>query len=150
MKVERVDHIHVAVRDFNKAIAFFESVLGTRFSPHVDFGIDDKGNDVSMRTAIDPLGLEVFAPTSETSAIQRYIDQRGEGLNAICFKVDDLEAAIKRFEERGVRLGGRVTLGNLKEAQFHPNDCFGFMIELCEYQDKSPTYVALTSEPTAE
>ena len=146
MKVERIDHIHIAVRNLDKAISFFETALGTKFSPPLNVEKDDLGNNIGMRSVLDPLGLEVFTPASERSAIHHFLEQRGEGLHAISFKVDDIEAAIKHLEESGMRLVGRITLGNLKEAQFHPKDSFGFMIELCEYQEKSTTYVACTEQ----
>ena len=146
MKVERIDHIHIAVRDLDKATKFFETVLGTKFSPPINVERDDLGNNIGMKSVLDPLGLEVFTPASEESAIQHFLQQRGEGLHAISFKVDDIEAAIKHCEEAGMRLVGRITLGNLKEAQFHPKDSFGFMIELCEYPEKSSTYVALKEQ----
>lgn len=146
MKVERVDHIHIAVKDFDKAIQFFETVLGSKFSPPLHVAKDDLGNNIGMKSALSPLGLEVFTPASEQSAIQHFLEQRGEGLHAISFKVDDIEAAIKHLEQSGMRLVGRITLGKLKEAQFHPKDSFGFMIELCEYPDQSATYLACTDQ----
>ena len=146
MKVERVDHIHIAVKDFDKAISFFETVLGTKFSPPLEVEKDGLGNNVGMRTTLSPLGLEVFSPASQESAIHHFIERRGEGLHAISFKVDDIEAAIKHCEASGMRLVGRITLGKLKEAQFHPKDSFGFMIELCEYPDQSATYLACTDQ----
>ncbi|TAK34424.1 MAG: VOC family protein [Chloroflexota bacterium] len=143
MRVQRIDHIHIAVKDLDRATGFFERVLGDHFSRPIEIdGEDELGNRAAMRSVLSPLGLEVVAPIAEEGFVHRFLEKRGEGLHAICFKVDDLEAAIRHFEENGVRLVGRITQGKVKEAQFHPKDSCGFMIELCEYPDRSATYDA--------
>ncbi|TAK36726.1 MAG: hypothetical protein EPO21_01655 [Chloroflexota bacterium] len=142
MKVQRIDHVHAVVRDFDEAVSFFETVLGTKFSPPWGDDRDEMGNDIGLKCTISPLGIEVLAPSSEQSVLSKSIDKRGEGLHAICFKVDDIEAAIEHCQKCGLRLVGRVSKGSLKEAQFHPKDSFGFMLELCEYPDQSTTYIA--------
>ena len=51
MKAERIDHIHVYVRDLEKAEQFFEDILGTKFSGPL-------ANDVlNSRAVFEPLGL---------------------------------------------------------------------------------------------
>ncbi len=136
MKIQRIDHIEIAVRDLDKATAFFAELLGTQFSPEVV--VEQHG----LKSAFSPLGLEVFAPTTEDSWVQRLIAKRGEGLFAISFKVDDLEDGIRYFEKCGLQVVARLTTGQLTEAEFHPKDSFGVLIELCEYPDRSATYDA--------
>jgi len=128
MKVERIDHIHIFVKDLDKAIQLLEGALGTKFSePHVL-------KDLDARATLDPLGLELIEGRSPDGAVARFIERRGEGLAAISLKVPDIEEAIAHLESRGVRLVRRIESGKLKEAQFHPKDTFGVMIELCEYE----------------
>lgn len=128
MKVEKVDHVHIFVKDLDKAIKFLEGALGTKFSePHCPENLD-------ARTTLDPLGLELIEGVSPDSAVAKFIERRGEGLAAISLKVPDIEEAIAHLESRGVRLMRRIESGRLKEAQFHPKDTFGVMIELCEYE----------------
>ena len=128
MKVEKIDHIHIFVRNLDKAIEFFEDALGTRFSePHPVENLDAKAT-------LYPLGLELIEGSLPDGAVARFIERRGEGLAAISLKVPDIEEAIAHLEARGVRLVRRIESGKLKEAQFHPKDTFGVMIELCEYE----------------
>lgn len=130
MKAERIDHIHVYVRDLEKAKQFFEDILGTKFSGPL-------ANDVlNSRAVFEPLGLELLAPTSADGLIAKTLEQRGEGIAGVSFKVSNLEEATAKLQSRGVRLVGRVERGKIKEAQFHPKDCFGVLIELCEYEEK--------------
>ena len=128
MKVEKIDHLHIAVNDLDKATSFFEDILGTKFGEtlHVP--------DWDLRSRLDPLGIELIQPTSPDGVIAKFIERRGEGLCAISLKVPDIEEAIEELQAKGLRLVSRVNLGNLKEAQFHPKDAYGVMIELAEYQ----------------
>lgn len=80
-----------------------------------------------------PLGIELVASTSPDGPVNQFIQRRGEGLYYIAFKVPDIEQAVMELQSRGLRLIGRERMGNLKEAQFHPKDSFGVMIELAEY-----------------
>ena len=131
MKVERVDHIHIAVRDLGKAIPFFEDILGTKFSDTIR---DEK--TFQLRSVIDPLGLELLQSLTPDGVVARSIEKKGEGIHAISFKVPNLEEAVKELQAKGLRLVGKITLGRIKEAQFHPRDAHGVMIELCEYQEE--------------
>jgi len=131
MKVERVDHIHIAVRDLDRAIKFFSEILGTTFSEPI---VDEK--TFSLKSVISPLGLELIQSLSPEGVIAQFIEKRGEGLHAISFKVPNLEEAIAELQAKGLRLVGRIQIGRIKEAQFHPKDSFGVMIELCEYQEE--------------
>ncbi|OGP51453.1 MAG: hypothetical protein A2Y79_08025 [Deltaproteobacteria bacterium RBG_13_43_22] len=128
MKVEKIDHIHIFVKNLDKAIKFFEEALGTKFTePHNPKNLD-------ARTTMDPIGLEIIEGASKDSAVSKTIERRGEGLAAISLKVPDIEEAIAHLESLGVRLVRRIESGKIKEAQFHPKDTFGVMLELCEYE----------------
>jgi len=137
MKVERLDHIHIYVKDLEKAKDTFSRVLGTAFSPYLTV------KDIQIRATLSPLGLELVESTSPDGVVAKAIQHGGEGLYALSFKVPDLEEAIKELQSMGMRLVGRVEVGNIKEAQFHPKDCNGVMIELCQYQEHSAAAVAV-------
>lgn len=138
MKVERIDHVHLAVKDLEKAVKFFSEILGTKFTEPIPVEKYD------LKYVISPLGFELIQSTSLEGVISRFIQRRGEGLHAISFKVSNLDEAVAELQANGLRLVGTVELGRLREAQFHPKDVFGLMIELCEYEDvHSLVYPAL-------
>ncbi|MFC1885683.1 VOC family protein [Thermodesulfobacteriota bacterium] len=139
MKVEKIDHIHIFVKDLDKAIKFFETALGTKFAdPHLAEKLDAK-------TTLDPLGLEIIESGSKDGVVAKTIERRGEGLAAISLKVPDIEEAITHLESLGVRLVRRIEAGKMKEAQFHPKDTFGVMLELCEYELEHGAHIASSS-----
>lgn len=135
-QVEKLDHVHIYVKSVEKAKTFFSSLFGTSFSDTI---VEE---NMKVRTVIDSLGLELIEAASQDSPVAKIIAKRGEGIAALSFKVSDLEAAIQELQNKGLRLVSRVKLGSLKEAQFHPKDSYGVMIELCEYDEKSQTALA--------
>ena len=137
MKVERIDHIHIYVRDLGAATRLFSQIMGTRFSDPMTVDKFD------LRSALEPLGLELIESTRPGGVVARTIEKRGEGLAAISLKVPDIEEAKRELLALGLRLVGELDTGGLKEAQFHPADAHGVMIELCEYDDVHGAVVAI-------
>jgi predicted enzyme related to lactoylglutathione lyase len=144
MKVEKIDHVHIYVNDLEKAKRFFSLALGTRFSDAIDIP------EFDLRSVIDPLGIELIEGRTDGGYMDRLIQKRGEGLAAISLKVVDIEEAILQFKDMGLRMTGRSQFGRLKEAWFHPDDAFGVMIELCEYESVHPGEIALKDELKSE
>jgi len=79
--------------------------------------------------------VELLQAIDPDSAIQRFIDRRGEGLHHIAFEVADIKAEMKRLKEEGFEL--------LREEPFrgadnkwvcfvHPRSANGVLIELCQ------------------
>jgi methylmalonyl-CoA epimerase len=138
MKIERVDHVHVYVKELNKAREFFADLLGTRFSGTMG------GEEVGFRSVVSPFGIELLEGTSPDSDVGKAVAKRGEGLAAISLKVDNIADAEEHFKKRGIRVLGRIDHKGLKEVWFHPMDTFGVMVELCEYDAEHPAYTVLT------
>ena len=139
MKVEKIDHVHIFVKDLDKAIQFFEKALGTKFTE------PGSSENLDAKTTMDPIGLELIEGVSKDGAVAKTIERRGEGLAAISLKVPDIEAAIAHIESLGIRLVRRIESGKIKEAQFHPKDTFGVMLELCEYELEHGAHIASRS-----
>ncbi|MFC1944473.1 VOC family protein [Chloroflexota bacterium] len=127
MKVDKIDHIHVYVKDLDQAILRFSDILGVEFT---DIFSDA---DWGIRSAYASLGIDVVQPTSNESGVAKTIEHKGEGLAGISFRVSNIEDSIAELQSKGLRLMDVVQVGGLKEALFHPRDFFGVFIELCEY-----------------
>ena len=136
MKAERLDHIHIYVKDLDQAIRFFSEVLGTKF---IDLGESKK---FALKGAFCPLGLELLQPTSMDSVVGRVIERRGEGVAGISFKVPSVEEASTEMQSRGIRTVSKSRGPGVKEIQFHPKDCHGVMIEFAEYEEQHPCMAA--------
>ncbi|NLY77911.1 MAG: methylmalonyl-CoA epimerase [Tissierellia bacterium] len=130
--VTKIDHIGIAVKNLDEALKFYEEVLG----------IKCVGTEVveeqKVKTAFLPIGdteVELLEATDEDSPIAKFIEKRGEGIQHIAYRVDDIEKALEEVKERGIRLideKPRRGAGGAKIAFLHPKSTFGVLIELCE------------------
>ncbi|MDO8674029.1 MAG: VOC family protein [Dehalococcoidia bacterium] len=137
IKAEKLDRVHIAVKDMEKATKFFAEMLGTTFSE-----TPTEDESINVRVKFSPIGLEIVESTSPDSAFAKFLEKRGEGMFSLCFKVPDLDAAVAHCESMGMRVMSRPGGGTLREAQFHPKDCFGVSIVLCEYPERHGAEIA--------
>jgi hypothetical protein len=135
MLFEKIERISIAVRDLDKAIAFFTD-LGIPFDD--PFVVKESG----AREAISPLGLELVEANKPGTMVDRFIKKRGEGVFSVMIKVSDMKKARKVFEEKGIRYTGEITMGGLKEVSYHPKDTYGCQFFLTEYTETHPATVA--------
>ena len=141
MKVERIDHIHLFVKNIEGAMKFFSNVLGIQFIGPIDKRAHNPNTKVKV--AFGDVGIEMVSPTSSDYPVAKYIDEHGEGLAAIAFKVPDLEEAIAELEAKGVRLDHRGSgIRDIKVAVFKPEDAYGVIIELVQYDDMPSVAIA--------
>jgi len=135
--VERFDHISMAVIDI-AATAPLIALLG---GEHVDGGLSPKGDFRWVQYSLPGWGrLELISPIDPDPDhfIRRFINERGEGLHHLTFKVDNLTAATDRARELGFTVTGfDDTMEGWKEAFIHPKSAHGVLIQLAEFQDKS-------------
>ena len=138
MKIEKIDHIVIGVKDLKKATEFFADLLGTEFTNVGEF------KELDVRSCIEPLGIEIVEPLTPDGTTAKAIERRGEGVTLLSLKVPNLEEAIAEMKIRGIRQVRTVEYGNWKAALFHPADTYGVMIELTEYKQKHTLAAALS------
>ncbi len=85
-----------------------------------------------------PLGesrIELLEPTSENSAVGRFLAKRGEGLHHVALQVEDLAGVVERLKTQGTRLISeniQVGAGGHLYVFVHPSSTGGVLLELCE------------------
>jgi len=132
MKASKIDHLGIAVNSIEAALKLYRDVLGLSLEG------EEIIEDQKVRTAFFPIGdteVELLESTAADGPIAKFIEKKGEGLHHIAFKVDDIEAALKELDGKGVRLidrEPRLGAGNKKIAFLHPKDTFGVLVELSE------------------
>lgn len=127
-----LDHVAVAVRDLDEALAHYREVWGLE-PEHVE-RIADQGVDEAT-LALGDSALQLIAPSSPDSTVAAFLDKRGPGLHHVAYEVADLEATLAGLRARGValideqpRLGG----GGRRIAFVHPRANAGVLVELVE------------------
>ncbi len=132
MKILHVDHIGIAVQSVDNRHAFWTDALGLPFAG------DEIVETQKVKTAFYPVGegeVELLEPTSADGPIAKFIDNKGEGIHHIAFRVADIESALAELKEKGIRLideTPRVGAGGAKIAFIHPKATGGVLVELCE------------------
>lgn len=130
--IQKIDHIGVAVKSIDESMKVYTEILGLKVT-----GIETV-EEQKVKTAFIPVGeskIELLESTSPDGPIAKFIEKRGEGIQHIALRVDNLEAKLKELREKGVRLideNPRLGAGGAKIAFIHPKDTKGVLIELCE------------------
>jgi len=126
-----IDHLGIAVKSLAAAKGIYEK-LGLSVSP------EETVEAEQVRLVMVPVGesrLELLEPTSETSAIAKFLAKRGEGLHHVCMRVPDLPAAVQKLRADGVRLVSeeiKVGAGGHRYVFVHPASAGGVLLELVQ------------------
>ncbi len=132
MEVVKLDHIGIAVKNMEEALAFYQDTLG------ITLAGTEVIEDQKVKVAFLPLGdteIELLESTSPDGPVAKFIEKRGEGIQHIALRVKDIEAALKELKEKGVQLidqQPRYGAGNARIAFLHPKATGGILLEISE------------------
>ena len=129
-----VDHVGIAVPDLDAAVDFHVGVLGL-VCVHREVNDDQKVEEAMLAAPDGSTRVQLLAPTGPGSAIARFLDRSGPGLQQLAYRVTDVEAAAAALRARGLRVlydsARRGTAGS--SVNFvHPGDCGGVLVELVQ------------------
>jgi methylmalonyl-CoA/ethylmalonyl-CoA epimerase len=127
----RIAHIGIAVRALDEILPFYRDVLDM---PEVPLD-DADGARIAGLEAGESL-VELLESQSDDSPIGRFIARRGPGIHHICFAVDDLDGALQRCRDAGIRLideAPRIGAEGKRIAFLHPASTAGVLVELSEH-----------------
>ncbi|MRX73132.1 methylmalonyl-CoA epimerase [Bacillus lacus] len=132
MKINKVDHIGIAVKSIVKALPFYEEVLGLRCIGVET--VEEQGVKVAFLAAGETK-IELLEPLSEKSPVSMFIKKRGEGIHHLALGVESIEARLAELKEKGIQLideTPRAGAGGASIAFLHPKSASGVLLELCE------------------
>ncbi len=133
--LEKIDHLGIAVRDLEAAIARYAALTGA--PPQLVEEVPAQHVKVAM-FEVGASRVELLSATSPASALAKFLDQRGEGMHHVCFKVHNLEAALARLRQEGMEVlpgAGAAGAEGSRIAFLHPRSAAGVLIELVEKSD---------------
>ena len=131
MKLEKIDHICIAVRDREKSEARFKEIFG--LEPDERYVDEAEMIDVA-RYYIGEVGVELVAPTSDDSEVAKFIERQGEGFFLLSLKVPDTQDALDELKEKPVDLIDDVPR-KFRDSGFafiHPKSFFGVLLEIID------------------
>lgn len=132
MEISHIEHIGIAVADLEKAIEFYENVLGLKC-----YRIEEV-EDQKVKTAFFQVGqtkIELLESTAPDGPIAKYVEKKGEGMHHLAFSVKNIEKQLEEVSSKGVQLidsKPRKGAEGLDIAFLHPKSTKGVLVEFCE------------------
>ncbi len=130
--ISRIDHVSLAVVDFEAAFRFFADLLGA--VPGAS------GDDPAMKYHWEILSLgdlsrlELITPTGRGSFLDNFLKDRSGGVHHITLQVPDILEARGLLEDKGIPSFGYANYGEVwKEIFIHPKYAFGVLVQLAEF-----------------
>ncbi len=132
MKILKIDHLGIAVTSIDQKKKFWMDALG----------LELEGTETveaqKVTTAFLPVGeseVELLESTAPDGPVAKYIEKRGEGIQHVAFRVENIEEALEELKQKGIALidqTPRKGAGGAKIAFLHPKATAGVLVELCE------------------
>ncbi len=132
--IQKIDHIGIAVSDLDEALKFYCDTLGLKVEKTEEFQ--------GMKIAFIPIGdteFELLQPTDPNGAIAKFIEKRGEGIQHVALRVEDVEKSLEEMKAKGLRVideKPRPGAGGASIAFFHPKSTGGVLLEICQPASK--------------
>ncbi len=130
--LKKINHIAIAVNNIEEAAKFYQNILGLNLT-----GVEVVPAQ-KTRVGFFKIGesnIELVQPAEPDSPLVKFLETKGQGIHHICFEVENVEAEMKAYLEKGATLidqKPRPGAHNTKVAFVHPKSSSGVLIELCE------------------
>ena len=137
--IKKIDHLGIAVRSLDEAIAYYEKVLGLQCQHREEVASQQ------VRTAFFCVGevhLELLEPTSPDSPIAKFLEKHpAGGIHHLAYETDNIEGQLKQASAAGVKLIHEQPFdgaANKWVAFLHPKSTFGILTEFCAAKQGVP------------
>lgn len=130
----QIDHVGIAVTDLDAAIEFYRTAFGMELV-HVETNDEQGVREAMMAVGDSGSCIQLLSPLNDSSAIAKFLDKSGPGIQQLAYTVDDVETVSATLRDRGMRLlypeSKRGTAGS--QINFiHPKDAGGVLVELVQ------------------
>lgn len=132
MKIKHIDHIGIAVKSIDQAGKFYTDVLGLKIMD-IENVAEQKVNVAFL--PITDSEVELLQSTHDDGPVAKFIEAKGEGIQHIAYRVENIEEALAELKAKGIRLideKPRKGAGGAKIAFIHPKETYGVLVEICE------------------
>jgi len=129
-----IDHVGVAVREMDAAIAFYRDTYGMTLL-HEEVNEEQGVREAMMGVGSSGSCIQLLAPLSPESTIAKFLDRSGPGIQQMAYRVTDLDAVSATLRQRGLRLlfdSPRHGTSDSRVNFIHPKDAGGILVELVE------------------
>jgi methylmalonyl-CoA/ethylmalonyl-CoA epimerase len=133
----RIDHVGIACRNLDEAIARYESAFGLTVmsrEENLEQGVREAMLQVGQGAG-GPTWIQLLEPTGPDTPVGKFIARRGEGMHHVGYAVADITAALASIGATQIRpIDQRPRHGSMGAsiAFLHPADLGGVLTELVE------------------
>ena len=133
MKVNKIDHICIAVKDLDAARKIWEPILG---KPEPDDPYVDEPEKIRVaRYWLGEVGFELMESTTPDGEVAKFVERHGEGVMIISLNVDNTRGAMDELKGKGYPfIGGARPFRDCEFAFIHPKAVNGVLLELIDYK----------------
>jgi methylmalonyl-CoA/ethylmalonyl-CoA epimerase len=142
MRVNKLDHICIAVKDLEAAKKVWQPLLG-KSGP--DDAYEDESEKIRVaRYLVGEIGFELMESTTPDGDVARFIEKRGEGVMLISFNVDNTRQAVAELQGKGYPFipapNGEIArpFRDCEFAFIRPRKLNGVLTEIIDYKWDEP------------
>ena len=142
MKIKRIEHIAVAVKNLQAMRDILENKLG------IEMEYEEQLPEHAVKLAMFPVGetyIELLESDKPTTSTSKWIAERGEGLYHICLEVDDIDASMAELKAKGMTFETDEPMighGNCRIVFLDPACTGNLVIELAEMPKEPHVHAA--------
>jgi methylmalonyl-CoA/ethylmalonyl-CoA epimerase len=131
MKINKVDHISIAVKNLDQARRIWEPVLG-KTGPD-DAYIDESEKIRVARYWIGEVGVELMESLTPDGEVAKFIEKKGEGVMVVSLNVANTRETMAELEAKEYSfIGGPRQFRDGEFAFIHPKKVNGVLLELID------------------
>lgn len=138
MKVNKIDHICIAVKNLDEAKKVWEPLLGK--SAPDDAYVDELEKINVARYWVGEVGFELMESTTPDGDVAKFVEKRGEGVMLISFNVDNTREAVDELTKKDFPFipdaNGEIArpFRDCEFAFIHPKKLNGVLTEIIDYK----------------
>ncbi|MFC2056938.1 VOC family protein [Chloroflexota bacterium] len=131
MKVNKIDHISIAVKDLQEAQKIWGPILG-KSKP------DEKYIDVQEKIRVarywtGEVGFELMESTNPDGEVAKFVERHGEGVMIVSLNVENTREAMDELKDKDYPfIGGVRPFRDCEFAFIHPKAVNGVLLELID------------------
>jgi methylmalonyl-CoA/ethylmalonyl-CoA epimerase len=131
---EAIDHVGIAVADFDEAVRFYAETFGMTVD-HEEINEEQGVREAMLSVGGSGSSIQLLAPLSDDSPIAKFLDRSGPGIQQLAYRVRNLDEVSAILRDRGAVLlydePRRGTAGS-RVNFIHPKSAGGVLVELVE------------------
>jgi len=137
MKIKKIDHICIAVKNLEDAKKTWQPLLG-KSKPDDEY-IDEPEKINVARYYLGNVGFELMESTTPDGDVARFIEKRGEGIMLISLNVDNTRKTMSELKEKGYPfIGDARKFRDCEFAFVHPKAANGVLLEFIDDKTEVP------------